>query len=240
MAELEVGSIGQKAWERMVEGAIDRGWQWAWSKLRKITHQHGGIMPSEMMAFGSLLLERGVFSVFESGRRNGYSTECLIRFTGPDLIEVTSYEIAPIEEVDQRLKKLDPTHLHDRHLEKGDGVQGILNELEACANENRPYTAVLIDGPKGIPAFELLDKIQPHVSFVAIHDLHKTIEGGKPNISRQLCEGRVCYFCEGEEFAETWGWMDEHAWKRGGYTNRNDMTKHSSSLGLFPGGRLFG
>jgi len=199
-----------------------------------VPHQHGGMLPSELLVFGSLCWIQEVDVIYESGRRFGYSTEVLSRFSVTK--DIYSWDLTE-QPRDKWLEKNCPNVI----LGIGDSTKYVGQDMVSISGR----VALLIDGPKGPPAFEMFDKCKDEVVVCAIHDLSrrsekKGVSGGQENMSRTTAEKRFngCYL-EGEDFVARYGYLDESAWRRD-YNSREDMTRYGFSLGIFPGGKWRG
>lgn len=167
--------------------------------------------------------------VIESGRSNGYSTECL----GHDRhsFKAISIEISPREEQDERIAKA-----CDVTLLTGNGVS-MIRFLTSQYSTDR--IALLLDGPKGSQALQLFDKVKKHIAFAAFHDISKKIEHPGElvdNPSRPLFENRGAWFTDNEAFLDEWAWMDKHAWSDK-YKSREAMTYAGFTLAFLEGGQ---
>jgi hypothetical protein len=100
--------------------------------------------------------------VYESGRANAMSTQWLAHYG----YRVTSYETAPVEDVDDKLRR---EYGSSVELVCADGM-AMVEPVEESFNGGARI-GVLLDGPKGAKALMLAKKLQPFVALVAIHDM---------------------------------------------------------------------
>ncbi len=203
-----------------------------WPVLDKIEYRPSGILPSEALIFCCLAQSQCVEEAIESGRRFGYSTDCFASVFPLGVVSVDSQSESH-GDTDARLKK---RHGSGVMLIKDDGAIRI-PQLAAC---HAGHIAVLLDGPKGPAALDVVDKIIDKVVFAAIHDLSQRCEtpgGSQPNASRAMA--RRLYpdvlFTDAPEITEAYGHLDERAWK-GTYGSRSELTACGSTLGIFCGG----
>lgn len=136
------------------------------------------ILPSEMLLFCSAVRTLGINTVYESGRKFGYSTEVLVRAG----FEVISWETLPVPEWDARLKQFSNLILHH-----GDG-RGAIRALAALEENDGVGLAVLFDGPKNRNGLKLFKEIVGGVSLCGIHDVCKLSQGSVPNLGRATAE----------------------------------------------------
>lgn len=174
----------------------------------------GGILPSEMLLLLSVMEIKGVKHIVESGRRNGYSTSILAHWARRRGIVVDSVEFSPVREVDEALKAEFGRTLR---LHKGDGAALV---PQMATGES----AALMDGPKGIGALNVGEKLK--VPVWAIHDVHRRCEGGKTNPVRTAAEKRfpMAIYSDDPDWIAEFGEMDREHWITKGYGNRSEMT----------------
>lgn len=114
----------------------------------------GSMLPTEILAFIAACRMHGVNKVVESGRQFGYSTRCLLLMG----MRVISYDNSPRPDSDAILKRDFP----EAKILTGSCPMAIVR------NKN-PF-ALLLDGPKGAPAVQIVDNSNPTIA--AIHDCH--------------------------------------------------------------------
>ena len=190
--------------------------------IQSVPPQPAQILPSEMLFFCELCRRDDVKVVVESGRKHGYSTECLAKCG----FQVHSIDLEPLDD-DARF---DFPHVT---LHAGDG-RTLVPEL---IGQQMERTAVLLDGPKSHEAFALLDQIRPHIVWCGIHDLHWFREGNGVNPARAEAErrGDGC-LSDDASWTGCWSWLDEAALEFNNYQNRNDLCQYGNVLGMFRGG----
>jgi hypothetical protein len=176
-------------------------------------YQSGGILNSELLLFLAFAEINNCERIVESGRRNGYST----KFIDMNMLVGTKFvsvEISPIKEVDKNLSSRVELVTSDfNHYDAGD-----------CSN-----TALLLDGPKGVPACRILKSLSPKVG--AIHDMHKYHCDGSINKNRVEAEKMFpnAVFSDDAEWIHEYGILDESC-LRGEYSSREEMTKCGFTL----------
>lgn len=192
--------------------------------LQAVPYQEGGILPSEMLLFLVACRDQGMTHVVESGRCLGYSTEVLVEAG----LHVISIDTVYRQECD-RLKR------HARlEMRLADGNHEVPKAVADWA-ARRP--AVLLDGPKGAPAFNILARVHANAAFVAIHDLHKNRSDAKPNPAYSMIGNYTCFLSETPEWVERFGWIDADAVRIAGHSSRSSLTNFGYWLGLFPTGK---
>jgi len=183
-------------------------------------YESAGILPSELLMFCGCCEVVYANQVIESGRRNGFSTKVLSQMNELGVIgRFTSIEIDPIPSVDEQIEKQFP----NTKIIVGDST----NMLPHIAKKDE--CALLMDGPKGPTAINLIRTINPAVG--AIHDLHRYSAGGELNQSRILAEKVFpdAFFSDQEDWVEEFGCLDEKC-LRGEYSSREEMTKCGFTL----------
>lgn len=205
-----------------------------WSRIRCIPHRDGGILPSEMLAFISTVLEQGVNVVVESGRKNGFSTETLAACT--DLgFELISIEREPILSVDRYLKEKYPNRVS---LCRGNGRWLVPYYVRRAAKKGN-RVATLLDGPKGLKALKLFDKVGWRCTHGAMHDASRRrwSEGiVEPNPIRQVLESRPCWFTDDPAFRQMTSALDQNV-ERPHFANTPETYDCAFTLAMLPGGR---
>lgn len=192
--------------------------------LLAIEYREGGILPSEMLLFLIACKLQSVTHVVESGRCFGYSTEILAA-SGFHVISIDTV----YSDVCDRLKKYSNVEMR-----RADGNHEV---ARAVSNWGNHRMAVLLDGPKGVRAFNIFAQVYNKVALAAIHDLHAIRDDGKRNLSNELALARCCYLSESAEWVDRFGWLDEDAVKIAKHESRKSLTSYGYWLGVFPAGR---
>jgi hypothetical protein len=189
-------------------------------RTRDIEHQPAGMLPSEMMLFTSLCLDQGVSLVVESGRKFGYSTEILCCWLGRWAVK--SVEREPQAVRDAELRQRYPAV----HLAVGESA----NHVSRWVREAGCRVALLLDGPKGEPAYAIGDSLRKHLAFFAIHDvlLDSPLWG--------VTVGQTRFNTKDADWTRRWRLVDDAAVHKGGYSSREEMTAQGFGLAVFPGG----
>ena len=162
-----------------------------WPIIRDVQYRDGGILPSEMLLFCCLCRHLGVTHVVESGRKNGYSLECLVRCG----FAVTSIESHPLPDAEWRLKALGATLL-----------VGPAGKLLPDAVPAATQWALLLDGPKGTVALDLA-KRNTGYTCCGIHDMPR----GKPQRDEMERRHPDAFFTDDSQFRDHYGFFDEDA-----------------------------
>ena len=131
--------------------------------VEPVSYLAAGILPSEMVAFMAMCDEQEVDLVIESGRKNGYSTRTLSRWSQEKKVRVFSVETEPIIASDATIKLHDHISLH-----RGDGHAFVQNAISNEQPSSR--IAILLDGPKGQEAVDVITTVRQRLAFAAIHD----------------------------------------------------------------------
>lgn len=185
----------------------------------KFAPQHGGILPSEMLAFGAAcMMVPALPAIIESGRLQGYSTDHLVEFGRALQCPVYSIEQKPDRESDKRF-------VDGVMLIKGNGSR-LVPELVA----RHPGAAVLLDGPKNDDGVRLWEKLKDRIAFAGVHDLCRG--GSNAGLMTENIEG--AWFTDDPEYVEEFGHLDEAALKQARHTHES-LLPSSSVLGLLPG-----
>jgi len=216
--------VGQVEFTECVGKAIEsRYHEWV-GRCGGVPYLAAGILPSEIMTFCAVCLEQGVDRVFESGRKFGYSTEILCRWTEHWMLR--SCETTPVADRDDYLLNRYPESI----IAPGDGLLVLPRWTLDAADNHR--IAVLCDGPKGFAGLELMDRLSDRLVLYALHDvLSDSVLAGR-------LQGRTRFLTDrNDEWLAKYGEMDDQAYVVGGYGSRAEMTRESYGLALFPGGR---
>jgi len=202
-----------------------RNLSWFLKQNSETKYRQNGILPSEMLCFCSLAREQGHQEVIESGRKNGFSTEALMRCG----FKTISYEVEPISNTTQRLAEICVSETLDLNMHTGDFAQHAseLSDIYRCP--------MLIDGPKGRKAVQIVQNNLDHLPFAAIHDMSRQAEGRVPNTGRvALEECGLEFVILGDEFAEEFGLLDRGAWESD-YNSREEMTRFGFHMAIIRG-----
>jgi hypothetical protein len=177
----------------------------------------GAIMPSEMAVFLALCIDQGVDFVVESGRKYGYSTECIAK----QGFAMVSYETHCQKESDNRLAA---TYKH-ASIRNGNGQSGVPNTVMAEWNEHR--IAVLLDGPKGEAAIKVQKQCHDYVVMCGIHDMYP-----KNHLRPTLPDTTI--FSDDGEYVQTYGYLDD-PWMKHSYKTRGEFCNVTCTLAIIPG-----
>lgn len=139
-------------------------------RFKKIcsTFEERGILNSEMLSFCSICDVLGVDIILESGRYRGQSTLVLAKFFKDSGKKIISIDLVEDDNTIHAQKKLEK--FADVELIYGDGTKIIPQLVKKFKNKK---VAVLLDGPKGKLAVDLMDFISTNENFYfgAIHDV---------------------------------------------------------------------
>ena len=163
------------------------------------SYETRGVFNSEMAAILAVSTALDIDLFVESGRARGQSTRILAKYLAANGVELHSFERArnaDTEHADRQLAGAPNTTLHF-----GDARLAIPALLAATGAKR---IAVLIDGPKGRKALDLLDATRaanPNVIVGFVHDLSRR-EDGHPNYARRAAEADYPngFFTDDEDF----------------------------------------
>lgn len=142
-----------------------------------------GIFHSEMALMLGVCRELKIDVIVESGRARGQSTYLLAKYL-PD-VEIFSVDRQRDGDTLFAEDRLMP-YTHRVALHYGDGRAAVPDLVRI--NSGRRI-AVLLDGPKGMDALDVLDIVKPHIKVGFIHDMRKLDHGG-PSPFRAEAERR--------------------------------------------------
>lgn len=171
-----------------------------------------GILHSEMALIIHTIRELNVEVVVESGRARGQSTYMLAKYLPNCKIYSIERRNSPDEEfARERLKNFPNVELHI-----GECADGLKKALDKNSNK---YVAVLLDGPKGEEAVNLICRsfIQHNVLAGFIHDM-RLLDHGKPSPHRASAVAKLykCAFSDTLAVTQATAWMDAKILESGG------------------------
>jgi hypothetical protein len=160
-----------------------------------------GIPHSEMLCIIALCDTLGIDIVVESGLACGQSTYMLVQYLDPLRVTVHSIEYVRDDDADYAEKRLLP--FSNLQLHYGDSNELMPELLARCRGHK---VALLIDGPKGRAAFELLSRCladSDDIVVAFIHDLRK-LDWGKPTEQRYLIHQYFdrLFFTDDQDYVE--------------------------------------
>ena len=181
-------------------------------RIASVPPQQDAILPSEMLLFCRTCLSCGVRHVIESGRKYGYSTEVLCQFDW----RVSSIECSPDNESDARLSRYGNLQM----------IHGMAENTIKQLFSDKP-TAVLLDGPKGLVALSIMQKLWQYAAVWAIHDVYC---GTK--IRDELGKYDGVTFSDDSVHLSQFGAMDVDALRLRGYTSHGELLPVGNVLGV--------
>jgi hypothetical protein len=200
-----------------------------------------GIFTSEMAAVIAVALAMKIEVFVESGRARGHSTLLLAKHLASCGIAVHSFDRdrnADAIYAERQLAGLPGLHLH-----YGDARLLIPPFITDLGNKR---VALLIDGPKGKKAFDLLSCCiahSPAICVAFVHDLALLV-GGTPLEGRRLAQTYFSdpFLTDDAEFVERFGHLDapifaatergEGHW-RPFHNGRADQASYGPTMGIF-------
>lgn len=188
--------------------------------------QGGGVLLSELLLFLSCCEVMGVRHIVESGRKYGYSTSIFCEWASRRDAKVASVEWTPIRSVDEAIRDKYGWHIS---LLCGDGHK-LISKLVT------EKSALLMDGPKGYEAVEMIAELKP--LFGAVHDIPKFSSGDTPSVYRRDIEELFpnALWSDDDAWLEEFAEMDRPYWSYGNnYRSREEMTRNAFTLCILPG-----
>lgn len=185
-------------------------------------YEERGILNSEMLAACAACERLGVDVVIESGRCRGQSTLILARYFAGSRTRIISVELERGPDAEFAERRLAPfPHVE---LLYGDGTRVIPERLRAMPDAR---VAILLDGPKGMPAVRFLDAVLPEHENVVAAFLHDT-RPGTPQRAALEDESRRVFFTNDEEYVRAFTALDESCLPRPGAP----ITEHTWRPGM--------
>jgi len=190
-----------------------------------------GILHSEMALIIHTCRRMGLRRVIESGRARGQSTAMLAKYL-PDA-EIWSFELR--DGPDEVFARQRLAGFSNVSLNFGDGSALVPFAAKGCGTP----TAILLDGPKGAAAVEILVKsfTNPHVLVGFIHDMRRLDHGG-PSPHRAVAVERLPdhRFSDDPRIVAASSWMDARIIAEGGPAGPAHEAEYGSygpTLGVF-------
>jgi hypothetical protein len=165
-------------------------------------YEERGILNSEMLSACALCRELGAEVIIESGRARGQSTYVLAR-----AFEGTSVAIASIElerDHDAAFAEERLAGFPNVELLYGDSFKILPGLLESLRGRR---IAILLDGPKGKPAIELLSRCFVQSADVAVGFIHDMRRGTPQRAQLEETADRV-FFTDDQTFVEQYSHLD--------------------------------
>lgn len=198
-------------------------------------YEHRGILHSEMAFVIETCRRLQIDAVIESGRARAQSTYMLAKYL-PEAV-VVSVEARP--DHPDSIAGVERLHgLANVVLATGDGKAAVPHLIDMYADKR---IAVLLDGPKGLAALELLDKCfrrSPLVLAGFIHDMRR-LDHGKPSPFRLAAEAIYpanSKFTDDPDYVANFKWMDEQILAAGGPVgpaHEDEYGSYGPTIGVF-------
>lgn len=187
-------------------------------------YEERGVLHSEMLAVCSVARSLGVGAIVESGRARGQSTLQLARFFEGSPVRIVSVELARDDDAEFAEARLAPyPHCEIRYGDAFEAVPAALDELQETP------AAVLLDGPKGLPAIDLIGSLFERFSNLRVAFLHDT-RRQTPQRDAIESAGIRAFFTDDAEFVRRHADLDRACLPRGGritmHTWRPGMKGH--------------
>lgn len=191
-----------------------------------------GILHSEMALIIHTCRRLGIEVVIESGRARGQSTYMLAKYLPDAWIHSIELRDHPDEAIArQRLAPFPRAMLHN-----GDGGHAVAKLVDW---EYPNKTAVLLDGPKGAAAVDILARsfASSHVLVGFIHDMRRLDHGG-PSPHRAVAVERLTKhaFSDDPRVTAAASWMDAAILEGGGPcgpAHEAEFGSYGPTLGVF-------
>jgi hypothetical protein len=183
-------------------------------------YEERGILNSEMLAACSVAASLGAQIIIESGRARGQSTRTLARYFADTGVRIISLELerdADAKYAEEQLRSF--PHVQ---LLYGDTFRTLPSLLEKHADQR---VALLVDGPKGLAAIQLIDRaLSEHENVVAafLHDTRKQT----PQREHLESGGYRAFFTDDDEFVASFRDLDR---ARPSRSNRSRCTPGARS-----------
>lgn len=206
------------------------------------SYEERGILHSEMLMICAVCASLNIDVIIESGRCRGQSTLMMGRFFEDSATKIISVELerdenAPIAE--QRLSSYSNVRLL-----YGDSLD-LIPKLVKQNQDKR--IALLLDGPKGLTAVQLIEQVMNQSSDVVVSFLHDTKQ---TSIARNevLARFNRVFFTDNREYVQQFSYLDEtckpaldspitiHTWepyKKGG----EPMISYGPTIGMMLAGQ---
>ncbi len=165
-------------------------------------YEERGILNSEMLAACAVAQSLGAQIIIESGRARGQSTRTLARYFAGTGVRIISLELERDADAQYAEEQLRPfPHVQ---LLYGDAFRTLPSLLERHAGQR---VALLVDGPKGLPAIDLIDRAHSEHENVVASFLHDT-RRQTPQRERLESGSYRAFFTDDPEYVETFGALD--------------------------------
>ncbi|MFM9995472.1 MAG: hypothetical protein ACKVU4_06675 [Phycisphaerales bacterium] len=205
-------------------------------------YQERGILNSEMLAVCGTCDRLGVDVILESGRCRGQSTLVLARYFLNRSVRIVSVELDRNEEggVNSVFAEARLAPFKSVELLYGDGTR-IIPELLRTMPDAR--VAVLLDGPKGMPAVGFLDNLFAEHANVAAAFLHDTRRGTPQRAELERADrpggARRAFFTDDAEYVRAFAPLDRTCLPKAAsgitiHTWRPGMKGHDAILSYGP------
>ncbi len=165
-------------------------------------YEERGILSSEMLAVCALSEQLGADVVIESGRCRGQSTAMLARYFEGSATRIVSMELERGEDADFAESRL--SRYPHVELLYGDSLR-IIPELLAGLDGRR--VSLLLDGPKGNPAIDFIERVfAEHANVIGafLHDMRR----GTPQRERLDTGPWRVFFTDDGDYVEAFGPLD--------------------------------
>jgi hypothetical protein len=193
-----------------------------------------GILHSEMALIIHTCRRLGVRRVIESGRARGQSTYMLAKYL-PDA-NIHSVELR--DHPDEAIARDRLAPYPNVALYCGDGAV-LLPEAARAFDSHKGPTALLLDGPKGEAAVNILEECfrYPHVVVGFIHDMRRLDHGG-PSPHRAVAVERLPdhRFSDDPRIVAASSWMDAGIVAQGGPAgpaHEAEFGSYGPTIGVF-------
>lgn len=174
-------------------------------------YEERGILCSEMLAVCATCAELNVDVIIESGRCRGQSTRTLARFFEGTGVKIVSIELMKDDIGDWQFAEAQLKPYSNVELLYGDAAKVVPEQLERFKGQR---IALLLDGPKGLPAIELIDNAfanSPDLLCAFLHDTRRdeTLSPQRALLEEGLAAGaRRVFMTDDEEFVARYRHLD--------------------------------
>ncbi len=198
-------AFARESHREMARSLVFRGANAALGAYRPLAdgYEERGVLHSEMLAACGIVDALGVRTVLESGRARGQSTLQLARYLEGSGRSLVSLEMSRDDDAIFAERRLAG---HARcELRYGDAFESLADAITELGDSP---AALLIDGPKGLPAIELIGDLFERFANLRAAFLHDT---RRQTPQRELLEnsGVRAFFTDDDEYVERFGVLDE-------------------------------
>lgn len=180
--------------------------------LAREPYEPRGILNSEMALILGLAKAYNIDLFIESGRARGQSTYLLAKHLPNAHID----SVERVSSADETYARQRVGHMPNVTLRITDGTVWIPEFLQLHQGRR---VALLLDGPKGHAALDLMERCAPYLTLGFIHDM-RALDHGEPSPYRKAAEERFpnAIYSDNPELVARLSWLDAPVWAAGEIT----------------------